>query len=129
METTLSDLGDLEQAVLEHLWSSGPADVKAVHGVVGRKRDITHKTVQSTLKRLFEKGLLERDKEGRAFVYSPRVDRRELTERSVGEVVDELADGEMEVALQAFVGVADEAGEETLDELERLIEAHKNGEV
>lgn len=125
METTLSDLGDLERAVLEYLWSEGSSDVKTVYRAVGADRDITHNTVQSTLKRLFEKDLLERTKEGRAFVYVPRIDRRELTERSVGEVIEQLAGGEIEIALRAFVDIADEAGEETLDELERMIDEHK----
>lgn len=129
METTLSDLGDLEKAVLEYLWASGPADVKTVYRAVGVERSITHNTVQSALKRLYEKDLLERSKESRAFVYAPRIDRRRLTERSVEEVVDELASGDMEVALQAFVDIADDAGRETLDELERLIDQHRDGEA
>lgn len=123
----LANLGDLERAVLEYLWQEGAAEVKTVHAVIGQARGITHNTVQSTLKRLWKKELLTREKDGRAYVYAPAVDRETLTERSVGAVIDEVAGGEMGVALEAFVNLADEAGEETLDELEALI-AERRGE-
>jgi predicted transcriptional regulator len=55
-------LGELESAVLERLWSAGPEDVKAVHQAVGARRGITLNTVQSTMERLYRKGLLARDK-------------------------------------------------------------------
>ncbi|MFB6262741.1 MAG: BlaI/MecI/CopY family transcriptional regulator [Bradymonadaceae bacterium] len=117
----LSNLGDLERAVLEYVWHEGAADVKTVHGAVGAPRDISHKTVQSALKRLYEKELLDRHKEGRAYVYSPRADRTEVTEQRVEQVLDELAGGEPDVALEAFVNIAERAGDDTLDRLERLV--------
>src|SRR5689334_7057641 len=45
-------LGDLESAVMNHLWAGGDGDAKAVHEKLGKRLGITLNTVQSTLKRL-----------------------------------------------------------------------------
>ena len=121
-------LGDLEMAVMELVWSAGPCDPKGAFAALGPERGITHNTVQSTLKRLWEKGLLEREKDGHAFVYSAAVTRRELTERMIGELVEEVAKDRVHVALEAFVNLAERAGDETLDELERLIALRRRGD-
>jgi len=55
------------------LWHGGEGAAKAVHKGLGQARGITLNTIQSTLKRLFEKGLLSRDKVSHAHVYRPRV--------------------------------------------------------
>jgi predicted transcriptional regulator len=126
MTADVSNLGELEMAVLEYVWERDASDVKSAHGELGIERGITHNTVQSTFKRLWEKGLLSRDKQGHAYIYSARVDRRELTEMMVGELVDQVAGAEMQVALEAFVNLADRAGKDTLEALERLVSARRN---
>jgi predicted transcriptional regulator len=118
-------LGDFEIQVLEYVWERETVDVNQTHDAVGEARGVTHNTTQSTLKRLWQKGLLERRKEGRAFVYKPAVSRQELTEQMVGDVVDRVASDDMDVAMQAFIGFADEAGEETLDRLQSLIDERR----
>jgi predicted transcriptional regulator len=113
-------LGDLERAVMDHLWEVEPADVKAVWKVVGRRRKVTHNTVQSTMDRLFKKGLLAREKVSHAFVYSPRLSRAEFRARMIRDVAESVSDAETEM-LAAFVDVAAEVGEDTLARLEQLI--------
>ena len=41
-------LGALELAVLDRLWSAGPADVAAMHAAVGVSRGVASNTIQST---------------------------------------------------------------------------------
>lgn len=117
----LPRLGELETAVLEHVWTAGPSDVKAVHRTLGSRRKITLNTVQSTMERLFRKGLLAREKVSHAYVYSPRQTREELGARVVEEVVSRLLQGEAVPVLEAFVDLAARTDAENLDRLERLI--------
>ncbi len=117
----LPRLGELETAVLEHVWAAGPSDVKAVHRALGAPRGITLNTVQSTMERLFRKGLLAREKVSHAYVYSPRHTREELGARMVEEVVSRLLKGEAIPVLEAFVDLAARTDEANLDRLERLI--------
>lgn len=125
MHMDVTNLGELEMAVLEDVWEHGPSDVKAAHARIGTARGITHNTVQSTLKRLWEKGLMSRHKDGHAYVYAPLVDRSRLTELMVSELVDQVAGSELHVALEAFVNLADRAGQDTLEALERLVAARR----
>lgn len=122
MNADVSHLGELEMVVLEYVWEHGASDVKSAHRAFGQERGITHNTVQSTFKRLWTKKLMSRHKKGHAYIYAPRVDRGELTELLVGELV---AETEMHVALEAFVNLADRAGADTLDTLEALIAAKR----
>ena len=114
-------LGDLELAVMESLWRQGGRDAKSVHGEVGMPRGISLNTVQSTLERLFRKGLLRREKVSHAFVYTPALERRALMVRLIGDVVETLSDGRLEPMLGAFVDLAAQVDAENLARLVRLL--------
>ncbi|MEA3274255.1 MAG: BlaI/MecI/CopY family transcriptional regulator [Pseudomonadota bacterium] len=114
-------LGSLELAVLEELWAQGALDAKTMHRGVGKRRGISLNTVQSTLERLFRKGLLLREKVSHAFLYTPAIQREELMGQLIGEVVETLSDGRQEPMLAAFVDLAAKVDEDNLARLERLI--------
>lgn len=114
-------LGDLELATLDHLWTHGDQDAKQVHDAIGRGRHITLNTIQSTLKRLFEKGFLEREKISHAHVYSPRISRADFHRGALQDVVDRLMGGQSDAMLSAFIGMAEDIGPEQLERLERLV--------
>ncbi len=114
-------LGELEQAVLETLWADGPLPPGSVHQRVGEARGISVNTVSSALKRLHEKGMLEREKVSHSFVYSAAVTRSDLQGQLIAAVTDQFDDPRGGGLLAAFVDFADSIGEETLRELERLV--------
>ena len=67
------------------LWTSGP---NTVRGVVDKlERPLAYTTIMTTLDRLFKKGLLARNREARAFVYSARLSREEWETGRAGEIV------------------------------------------
>jgi predicted transcriptional regulator len=114
-------LGELESAVIDYLWSVGPADVKQVHDAIGKRRGIASNTVQTTLKRLYEKGLLNREKVSHAFIYAPALSRDEYRRRTLDQTIGLLMRGEREAMVSAFVDLAERAGEGQLEELERKV--------
>ncbi len=118
----LGALGELETAVMEHLWEHGSGDVKSVHLAL-RARKITLNTIQSTLRRLYDKELLRRDKVSHAHIYSPRLTRQEYQRRVLLDVVGDVLRGEADAALAAFVDLAAEVDESHLRTLEQLIAA------
>ena len=125
-DAVLDSLGDLERRSLEHVRELGEANVAAVSSALG---DIyAYTTVMTTLDRLYKKGLLERRKESRAFVYSPKYSLEEM-ERSVAEdVLDTLFNnsiGRVEPVLACIVDSVSERDRELLDELERLVKEKK----
>jgi predicted transcriptional regulator len=124
----IPSLGDLETAVLEQIWADGSSDVKRVYAAVGTRRHITLNTVQSTMERLWRKGLLAREKVSHAYVYSARHTRAELCARMVEQVVGDVLRGEPATLLSAFVDLAARADRENLDRLEALIAKRRGGD-
>lgn len=121
MQVDPHQLGELERTVLDHLWRAHRGDAKEVHQAIGTGRGITLNTIQSTLKRLFEKGLLAREKVSHAHVYRPRMTREEFHRGLLHDVVRDLMRGKGETFVAAFVDVAERAGPEHLARLEALV--------
>ncbi|ATX80154.1 putative transcriptional regulator [Mariprofundus aestuarium] len=115
------NLGELEMAVLEHLWTSASGDAKGVHKSIGTQRGISLNTIQSTLERLFRKQLLKREKISHSYVYSPSVQRGELMTQLIDDVVKTLSGGKTDYLLSAFIDYAAREDESSLDRLEQLI--------
>ncbi|MDP9403377.1 MAG: BlaI/MecI/CopY family transcriptional regulator [Actinomycetota bacterium] len=94
--------GELEAAVMEVLWDRGgwltPGEV---HEVLSAQRPLAYTTVMTILVRLWQKGRLERQRDGRAYAYRPLRSREE----HVASRMDELLVGAMDrpAALGLFV--------------------------
>lgn len=117
----LPRLGDLELAVLEHLWREPDADVQQTHAAVGKRRGISPNTVGSALERLFKKGLLNREKVSHAYRYQAALDRESFQARRVLEAAGGLRALGKSGLLAAFVDLVADSDEAALVELERLI--------
>lgn len=113
-------LGVLEAEVMEIVWAAEHVTVHEARAKL-KRRGRAYTTVQMTLDRLFRKGLLTREKQSHAFVYSPRFDRAGYHRL----VMEKLLPDPGEAILTAFVDLAASADPENLDRLEELIEARK----
>ena len=70
----LFTLGSLESEVLAIVCECGGGSVGEVRNKLSR--NFAYTTVMTTLDRLYKKDLLERRKEGRCFLYAPKIFRR-----------------------------------------------------
>jgi len=115
-------LGPLETEVMDVLWDASEANVHEVATKLARP--LAYTTVMTTLDRLYKKGLLDRRKADRAFVYKPRLSRSEWEGRRAGSLVASIlarpeSSGPLLIShLVDAVGQHDPA---LLDELERRI--------
>jgi predicted transcriptional regulator len=116
-------LGELEREVLNCLWEVGALSPNAVHEAVGTDRGIAVNTVCSALKRLFEKGLLEREKVSHSYVYSAAVTRAELQRQLIGAITDQFGERGGTAFLAAFVDLAEQHGKPMLQRLEAMASA------
>lgn len=123
-----SVLGDLETAVMEACWSLGEFGIKDVHEAL-KGREIAYTTVQTTIERLYRKGLLRRMGRGRSFVYSPAVNRDEFLAGIARRMLDSLFGNFTEPSIASLVDVLEAQSPENLDRLAKLIdERRKRGE-
>lgn len=138
-------LGPLERQVMEILWApaadgtvgaageSAAASVREVRARLGGT--IAYTTVMTTLDRLHRKGLLERTRAGRAFLYRAALSRAELERGLAVSLLQALlgiggaAAGARapapEPILSSIVEAVGDRDKALLDELERLVRARR----
>ncbi len=115
-------LGKLERQVLDEAWRRSEVSVRDIFLAFDEK--VAYTTLMTTLDRLYKKRLLERRKDGRAFLYSPAVSRDELEHGIREDVIEGLLGGgaeTVEPVLACIVDAVSERDRELLDELDRLI--------
>ena len=116
-------LGDLEADVMEAIWARGRATVHDIHERLAEAdRELAYTTVMTVMSRLAEKGLLERRKDGQAYVYMPAASKEEFTRRTVGTVLSELLDDFTAPAMSQFVDFVGEQDEAAIEALSKAIE-------
>jgi predicted transcriptional regulator len=81
-----------ELEILKVLWEHGPSSVRRVHRQLLQFEDLAYNTVQTLLRIMEEKGLVEHHVEGRTFVYTPRYSRDESAVRFLDRVFNGAAD-------------------------------------
>ena len=115
-------LGPLEIHVMEVIWDGGVSSVRDVVEKLGNK--LAYTTVMTTLDRLFKKGLLDREKSERAFLYSPRLSSEEWERRRAGDLVAGFLAGpepSRDLLLSSLVDAVGQHDAMLLDELEEKI--------
>jgi len=98
-----SPLTDLENAVMRVVWDSEPCSVEAVFEVVSRDRDLKETTIRTLLRRLEQKGYLQHETEGRAYVYRATERPRSLAARAVRQIIDRFCQGSVEELVSGMV--------------------------
>jgi len=115
-------LGRLEATVMEILWGRGESNVRDV--TMRLDRPLAYTTVMTTLDRLFKKGLLDRRKLDRAFLYSTRFSRAQWEQKRAGDFMAGFLTGPKpgrEMLISCLVEAAGEQDESLLGELEEKI--------
>lgn len=84
----MAQLGQLEAAVMERLWRwDRPAPVREVLEDMQHDRQIAYTTVMTVLDNLHRKGMVMREKNGRAYVYRPTRSRESHTAELMEQVL------------------------------------------
>lgn len=108
--------GDLQSEIMALIWRLGEATVDDVRSSQPARKRAAYTTVQTVMTRLFERGLLARERRGQAFVYSPKIDEASYLARSISRRLAEASPEARRDALVSLVGDLDAA---ELDEVAR----------
>ena len=109
-------LTDLHQAILEFLWTNGPATAEHVREAIRPRHPLKDSSVRTLLRRLEAKGFVNHRLDGKVFVYSAKHPPQSLAARAVRQIIDRFCAGSVE---QFLTGIVDEKIV-SLQELERL---------
>jgi predicted transcriptional regulator len=113
-------LGELESEIMEIVWLKKEASVRDVLLELKKSKEIAYTTVMTVMVRLHEKGFIERNKDGQAFIYCPKISKEKLKEDTVKNVLRGIMTESSNMAMTHFV---DEMAKdpENLKQLQTLI--------
>jgi predicted transcriptional regulator len=114
-----------ELAILDVLWSVGPATVREVHEKLNPGKSTGYTTTLKLLQIMVEKNLVRRDEAQKAHVYKARIPRKQAQSQLVSDLMDKLFGGSASgLAMHALSSKRSSAAERAeirklLDEMER----------
>ncbi|MET9401185.1 BlaI/MecI/CopY family transcriptional regulator [Kitasatospora sp. NPDC002965] len=112
-------LGDLEAEIMDRLWTwNRPATVREVVDDINRQRPVAYTTVMTVADILHGKGILTREKQGRAWLYRPTLGREEYTAALMQEALGSSRD--RPAALAHFI---EEISSDELEVIRGLLDA------
>jgi predicted transcriptional regulator len=122
---SLTQLGSLESEVMDRIWARGEISVRDLHQELAGR--LAYTTVMTTLDRLYKKGLLQRRKEGKAFLYVPACTEQKYQEQLAGHLFGMVLreNKDSNAVLSCFVETISENDREMLDRLDELVKAKR----
>jgi BlaI family transcriptional regulator, penicillinase repressor len=124
----LRNLGEVEQLVMDYLWTHGPSSSEACREALASSRPMKDSTIRTVLRRLEEKGYLTHEIQGRTFIYKASDARQNVAVRAVKGIIDRFCGGSAE---ELVLGMVDNAvlDRKQLERLARRIAENQTGEI
>ena len=112
----------LELEILKILWEQSPLLTRDVRAQLAEQadRELSHSSVITMLNIMHRKGFLKRKKEGKSFLFSPKVERENVTGKMMGDLVSRIFDGSPSAMVLNLLETNDLDADE-LNELRKLI--------
>jgi predicted transcriptional regulator len=95
----------LQQAILDRLWSGGPATGDAIREALLPAHRLKDSSVRTLLRRLEARGYVSHRLEGKTFVYEATMAPRRVAAHSVRQIIDRFWSGSVD---QFLTGMVDE---------------------
>ena len=98
-------LTDLQQAIVDFIWSAGPATSEQIREGLAPARRLKDSTARTLLRRLEARGYLTHRVEGKVFVYEAAIRPRSMAASAVQQIIERFWAGSAE---QFLAGMVDE---------------------
>jgi predicted transcriptional regulator len=106
-----TNLGELEQRVMEILWTNKQCSAREVLVVLEKEKKLAYTTVATILQRLFDKGLVTRKEQGIGHIYSPKVSKERYTTQVAQSFLKGFIDSFGDTAIASFAESIDKLPE------------------
>jgi BlaI family transcriptional regulator, penicillinase repressor len=95
---SLLDLAPLELDCMNTLWPIGEGTVREIRDQLAPRRPRAYTTIMTIMDRLARKGIVERRKSGRAYIYRPSLSIEDARTHALGQIVESFFGGSREIA-------------------------------
>jgi len=113
-------LTEVELELMDVLWDRGQATVAEIVEALPEER-LAYSSVLTMMRILEQKGYVTHEKEGRAFIYRPLVDRQQAQKSVIGYLLRRFFDNSPELLVVNLLE-HEEVGPEEVKRLKRMIE-------
>ncbi|MCA9006620.1 MAG: BlaI/MecI/CopY family transcriptional regulator [Planctomycetaceae bacterium] len=107
---------EVEMEILQVLWENQPSTVREVVDVLNQSRPRAYTSILSMLNVMYDKGLVEREMQGRAHVYRARKSR----ESTLGGVIKDLLGRAFQGSASSLITQILEQSQPSAAELEEI---------
>jgi BlaI family transcriptional regulator, penicillinase repressor len=121
-------LTEAELRLMEVLWERGPSTVQQLLGALSGKRALAYNSVLTTIRILEKKGYVRHEKDGRAHVYEPVIERAEATRSEIGHLLHRFFKNSRELLVLNILE-DDNLDAEELKRLRDLVSSTQEGEI
>jgi predicted transcriptional regulator len=118
---------ELELEILKILWKKGPLAVREVREELAEgpaQRPLAHTSVITMLNIMVRKRYLRRTRQGKAYIFQPRVREEDVTRGMLHDLVDRLFEGSAAAAMLKLLETSD-IDQQELEKLRQLIQRAK----
>jgi len=115
----LPQLPPRERQIVDLLYQGGSRTVSEICAAL--PDPLTGSAVRAMLKRLEDKGFVQRDESERGFLYSPTLSDSVAKKSALSEIVRVFFNGSPASAASALLGMSDRLKDDELSELEQMI--------
>jgi len=122
--STSQVLTEAELRIMNVLWEKGSGTVHDVLQALPENPPLAYNSILTIIRILEKKGYVKHDKDGRAFVYSPCVDRKEATRSEIRRLVNRFFGNSHELLVMNILEENSIDAEE-LARLRKLLEGGK----
>lgn len=117
-------ISNAEWQVMKILWMKGSLTSTELIVILAERFSWSKSTVKTLLARLVEKGCLTRDKQGKAFVYSPLLSQAASTQLVVDDVRDKVCSRKIKTVIADLIASSDFTLAD-LEDLQAVLEEKK----
>ncbi|HIW42096.1 MAG TPA: BlaI/MecI/CopY family transcriptional regulator [Candidatus Mediterraneibacter vanvlietii] len=117
----LPQISEAEFEVMKIVWENAPVSTNDITDRLVQTTDWSPKTIQTLIRRLVSKGALTYEKNGRVFVYMPKVNEDEYLMQKSSSFISRYFGGDFSAMFSSYLG-NDELTDEELKNLKRIIE-------
>jgi len=112
---------DAEMEILKVLWDNGPNTVRFVNDRLNERKDVGYTTTLKITQIMFDKGMVERIREGRTHVYTPLVSETEVQQKVLDRLLETTFGGSAKKLVMSALG-RNRSSKEELEEIRKLID-------
>lgn len=116
-------LTDLQIAIMRVLWEQGQGTVAEICEALRPNRGLALTTVATLLSRLEKRGVVTHESRARQFVYRPLVTEAEVRRSMLGELTEQLFDGDV-AELMSHLLTDREVSPGDIARLKAMLETH-----